>query len=288
MWARPQPAFRWLLSALCALAFVFAMSLTPTANAQEAIPVAPGGEAAPAIAEPPAAPVQQADPVPVQVDPAPQPQPQPEPAPEAQAPPEAPAAPVDEHPQTVPPRGGDGGNRDAPAHDTPATFQTAPATTSAGPQAPATPTASADPIPVTTAPLGWDVYDDALFAETLGDGGGVDGSRNGLPEAISTFGALEAIGAAAERDKQRDAEPVSRADPMSAGGSGSGGSGPGPGKSLGLFGAAGGSSAGMALITLLGMACGWFLLAPDPKRAFLTSTATWRPSAYVPPIERPG
>ena len=55
---------------------------------------------------------------------------------------------------------------------------------------------------------------------------------------------------------------------MSAGGSGPGGSGPGQGPSLGLFGAAGGSGAGMALLTLLGMACGWLLLAPDRQESF--------------------
>ena len=66
------------------------------------------------------------------------------------------------------------------------------------------------------------------------------------------LGALGTIASPVERDRRHDANPPSRAEPMSAGGSGPGGSGPGQGPSLGLFGAAGGSGAGMALLTLLG------------------------------------
>jgi hypothetical protein len=131
------------------------------------------------------------------------------------------------------------------------------------------------------------VYDNALFADPGDGNGGAGGFGSGGPPAFRGFSALGAIGTGVERHRQEDTKPASRADPMSNGGSGPGGSGPGQGPSMGLSGA-GGSGAGIALLTLLGMACGWFLLPRDPMRAFLTSAATWRPSAYVPPIEQPG
>ncbi|MGH2978696.1 MAG: hypothetical protein ACRDLQ_03545 [Solirubrobacterales bacterium] len=269
---------------------VFAAWLTPAASAEDAVPVAVAGEGA-AVAEQPSEPVQTVpvDPAPVPVDPAPQPQPDPPPPPpEAEVPVETPpAVPAEEHVPTVPARGTDG-NRVTAGQSTSPSAAPGPTIFTAAAQAPVTAIGAPDATSPTTEPLGFDVYDDALFAETLDEGGGAGGLGGGVPPAAGTFSALGAIGSAVEGDKHDDAKPASRADPMSAGGSGPGGSGPGQGPSLGLFGAAGGSGAGMALLTLLGMACGWFLLAPDRKRAFPTSTATWRPSAYVPPIELPG
>jgi outer membrane biosynthesis protein TonB len=277
---------------LAALALVFAASLTPAARAEESIPTAAAGEAAPAAAEQPSEPVQQADPGPVPVDPAPQPDPQPQPEPtplpqESQVPADTPAAPAEGQP-AVPDRGGDGSNRDAPSQHTSPSSQPVPTSFTAAAQVPVTGAGPSDAAPATTAPLGWDVYDDDLFAETLDGDGGAGGLGGALPPSIGGLTALGASGSAVERNKHHGATPASHADPMSGGGSGPGGSGPGQGPSLGLFGAAGGSSAGMALLTLLGMACGWLALAPDRQRAFLTSTATWRLSNYVPPIERPG
>jgi outer membrane biosynthesis protein TonB len=279
---------------LVALAFAFAATLTASARADEPIPTAAAGDVAPPVVEEPGGPAQQTDPGPVSVDPAPQPEPQPQtepppPAPEAQQPADVPpAAPAEEQPQTVPDRDGGGG-----AHDTAA--QTAspssePTTNFAtATQAPSAQAGVTEAPAATTAPLGWDVYDDTLYAE-IGDGGdgGSGGFGDGAPSVIRGLSVLGTMRAAAERDKDRDAQPASHAEPISAGGSGPGGSGPGQGPSLGLFGAAGGSGAGIALLTLLGMASGWLLIAPGRMRAFLTSTATWRPSAYVPPIERPG
>jgi hypothetical protein len=280
-----------LLPALLALAL--ATPLTPAATAQE-VPAPGTGETVPA-AEQPGDPGAQPETPPVAVDPPPQPEPQPQPEvppppPEAQQPADTPpVAPVAEHPQAVPDRGGDTGSRDTASPSASSSPQ--PVTTfTAAPQAPATQVLPPGEAPATTAPLGWDIYDDTLFAETLDDNGngGAGAVGDGVPPVFGTLGALGAIGSAVEHDKRHDARPASRAEPMSGGGSGPGGSGPGQGPSLGLFGAAGGSGAGMALLTLLGMACGWLLLAPAPKRAFLTPTATWRPSAYVPPIEHPG
>jgi hypothetical protein len=279
-WASPRSSVRLLavLLAACALAF----ALTPTAGAQEAAGPAGAAESA-ATPEPPSDPPLVPDTPPIP-EPPPPPEPASSPEPAASAPDPSPAP--EPGPAAVDPS--QPAERDAVAQAGPASFEPAAVTSTPAPQAPAAPVESSDPTAPTTAPLGWDVYDDALLAETFDDDGGAGSFGAGPPAVFRGLGALGTIAPAVERDRPRDANPPSRAEPMSAGGSGPGGSGPGQGPSLGLFGAAGGSGAGMALLTLLGLMCGWLLLAPLPKRAFLTSTAMWRPSAYVPPIDRPG
>jgi outer membrane biosynthesis protein TonB len=286
-WASPRPSLRLLAVLLAAFALAFA--LTPVASAQEADPASAGEPAATPDASSDPPPVPETPPIP---EPPPPPEPAPTPEPAASAPEPSPApepapSPVEPPQQTA--------DRDAVSHagppSGPPSYVPASTTFTPAAQAPAAPMnelsgpAAAGP---TTAPLGWDVYDDALLAETFEDDGGAETFGSGGHAVFRGLGALGTIASPAERNRRQDANPPSRAEPMSAGGSGSGGSGPGQGPSLGLFGAAGGSGAGMALMTLLGMACAWLLLAPLPKRAFLTSTAMWRPSAYVPPIDRPG
>ena len=279
MWAIPRPSLRLFPMLLAAIAFAFA--LTPMANAQEADP-ALAGEPATATELPiDPAPVPESTQIP-EPPPPPEPAPSPEPAsaPEPSPVPEPGPTAVDPHPQSA--------ERDAVSHAGPASFEPAATTFTPAAQAPATPIESSDPVGPTTAPLGWDVYDDVLLAESFNDDGGAGSIGARAPAVFRGLGALGTIASPVKRDRHQDANPPSRAEPISGGGSGPGGSGPGQGPSPGLFGAAGGSSAGMALLSLLGMACGWLLLAPLPKRAFLTSTAMWRPSAYVPPIDRPG
>jgi len=282
-WASPRPSLRLLLPVLLA-ALALAFALTPAASAQEADPAAAGEPAATGSPIDPT-PVPEPEPIP-EPPPPPEPAPTPEPAASAREPspaPEPAPSPVEPPQQTA--------NRDAVSPAGPSSYEPATTTFTPAAQAPAAPMNElSGPAPAgpTTAPLGWDVYDDALFAETFEDDGGAGSFGSGAHAVFRGLGALGTIASPVERNRRHDANPPSRAEPMSAGGSGPGGSGPGQGPSLGLFGAAGGSSAGMALLTLLGMACGWLLLAPLPKRAFLTSTAMWRPSAYVPPIDRPG
>jgi outer membrane biosynthesis protein TonB len=293
MWSRPRTLHRWLLAALLAT-FTFATVLTAPARADETVPTTAtaGDVVPPPPAEPPADQGPQGDPGPVSVDPPPHPDPVPQPdppppPPEPQPPADSqPPAPPDEHAAAVADRGGESGSHDSATQGTAPSAGPAPLTFSAAPQTPAT-HVGADATPATTAPLGWDVYDDDVLTEMINGNGGSGFGAN-VAHAIGGFRVLSAVAPAAERGKSRDAKPASRAEPMSAGGSGPGGSGPGQGPSLGLFGAAGGSSAGMALLTLLGLASVWFMMAPDRTRAFLTSTATWRLSNYVPPIERPG
>jgi hypothetical protein len=279
-WACPRPSLRLLPALLLAL-LALAFALTPAASAQEADP---------AIADEPAA----TPPIDSTPAPAPSPNPEPPPPPEpvpsqepAESAPEPPPAPEPAPSAVDPPQQ----PSDAAAHPGTATaYEPASATFTPEAQAPAAPTTelSGPAAGPTTAPLGWDVYDDVLLTETFDGDGGAGTFGAGARAVFRGLGALGTIASPVKRDRRDDASPASRAEPMSAGGSGPGGSGPGQGPSLGLFGAAGGSGAGMALLTLLGMACGWLLLAPLPKRAFLTSTAMWRPSAYVPPIDRPG
>jgi hypothetical protein len=281
-WVTPRPSLR-LLPALLLAALALAFALTPAASAQEADP-ATAGE--PAATESPIDPTPAPEPTPIPEPPPPsEPAPSQEPAASAPEPPPAPEpAPSAVDTPQLP------AERDAVVQAGPASFQPAATTFTPAAQAPAAPTTevSGPAAGSTTAPLGWDVYDDVLLTETFNDDGGA-GTLGAGPHAVFRgLGALGTIRSPVERNRRSDANPPSRAEPMSAGGSGRGGSGPGQGPSLGLFGAAGGSGAGMALLTLLGMACAWLLLAPLPKRAFLTSTAMWRPSAYVPPIDRPG
>ena len=299
-WAVPRPSLRWLLPAIvAALALAFATPLTPAASGQEADP-AVAGDPAPAASEP-AAPVDPdpAPPEPPVVDPLPPPEPpvvDPLPPPEPQPPPDEVTPPAADQREAGMKSGesGSGSSRgagqgspagQAPASEAPVNVPVTPAAQLQGAML-----APLDEASPTTEPLGWDVYDDALFAETLDDEGGTGGIDfgGGTPTAIGGIAALGAIGSAVERDKHDDAEPVSRADPMPVGGIGPGGSGSGQGPSLSLFGGSGGSAAGIALLTRLGMMGSWLLAAPDRLQAFRISTATWRPSAYVPPIEHPG
>lgn len=50
----------------------------------------------------------------------------------------------------------------------------------------------------------------------------------------------------------------------------------------------GGAAAGLALAGMLAVLGAGLVLVRDRSRIFRTPTATWRPSAYVPPIESPG
>lgn len=280
-WTRSRPAVLGLVVALLALL----AALAPPARAQE-VPTVPAADTgAPPPADLPADTGQPPEVIPTP-EPSPEPPPPPpppevvnppEPSPEPSPSPEEPAqpAPKNSDPQR------DAGHAASPA---PALTLTsyAPAPAAAAPTVPVV-----DPQ-LTAAPLGWDVYDDALFAESVDRDEGPAILAGGGPPSLGGLGVLGPISHSITREKHRDAAAGSRPNATPVGGSGPGGGGPGPGQSLGLAGGGGGASAGIALLTLLGLACGWSLLAPWDRRAFRTSTATWRPSAYVPPIEHPG
>lgn len=283
---RPRPVVVGLVIAALALL----AALAPVARAQE-VPVAGTADtgSAPPV-EQPADTGAPTDPPPVPVDPAPPPEPapQPEPPPPAEQPADPPPPPaVDQQPAGD--RQSESGSRDSSSHSNSPSPNSQPVTPSvSAPSALVPAPLAAAETQVTAAPLGWDVYDDALFAETVDGDETAAMLAGGGPPALGGLGLLGSISRSITPDKHRDAAAGSRANATPAGGSGPGGRGPGPGQSMGLFGGGGGASAGIALLTLLGLACGWSLLAPGDRRAFRTSTATWRPSAYVPPIEHPG
>jgi hypothetical protein len=284
-WTRSRPA----VLALVVAALLMLAALAPSARAQE-VPVAPPADPGAPPAEQPADTGAPVEPPPVATDPAPQPEPVP--VPEPSPPPEQPADPqptptFDEQPVADRPGEGSSGSRDSASHSTSPSFSPQPVATSVS--APSAPVALAPPeTQLTAAPLGWDLYDDALFAESVDGDESAAALAGGGPPSFGGLGVLGAMSRSIAHEKHRDAAAGSRPNATPAGGSGPGGGGPGPGQSMGLAGGGGGASAGIALLMLLGLACGWSLLAPRDRRAFRTSTATWRPSAYVPPIEHPG
>jgi len=279
--------------AVVVAAFALIAALAPAARAQvvPAAPPADTGAAPPTADEPPPDAGPPADPVPPPGEPTPpEPVPQPDPLPPPDQPADAPVAPpVDEQP-AAPNRLTEGGTRDSSSGHSPSPSpSTSPQPLATGVSPLSAPVALAPPeTELTAAPLGWDVYDDALFAETVDGDEETAAATGGGPPSFGGLGVLGPISRSIAREKHRDAAAGSRPNATPAGGSGQGGGGPGPGPSMGMFGGGGGAGAGIALLTLLGLACGWALLAPRDLRAFRTSTATWRPSAYVPPIEHPG
>ena len=281
---RPRPAVVGLLIAALALL----AALAPVARAQE-VPVAPADTGSAPPVEQPVDTGAATDPPPVPVDPAPPPEPAPQPEPPPAEQPADPPPPPAVDQQPAGDRQSESVSRDSSSHSNSPSPTSQPVTPSvSAPSAPLPAPLAAAETQVTAAPLGWDVFDDALYAET------VDGDETtailagGGPPALGGLGVLGPISRSIAREKHRDAAAGSRPNATPAGGSGPGGGGPGPGPSMGMFGGGGSAGAGIALLTLLGLACGWALLAPRDRRAFRTSTATWRPSAYVPPIEHPG
>jgi hypothetical protein len=278
-WTRPRSIVLGLLVA----ALVLLAAIAPSARAQEVPSAPPPDTTAPATADGPvdAGPPPEVTPTP---EPSPEPSPPP-PPPEVVEPPLEPPPPPDEPSQPASPKNSD------PQRDTGHAASPAPSVTVTTPSPPAAapaPTVAVVDPQLTAAPLGWDVYDDALFAETVDGDKGSAVLAGGGPPAVGGLGVLGPASRSIAREKHKDAAAGSRPNATPVGGSGPGGGGPGHGPSMGLAGSGGGGGAGIALLMLLGLACAWSLLAPRDRRAFRTSTATWRPSAYVPPIEHPG
>lgn len=268
-----------LVAAVCAALLATCAS---AASAQE-VP-APGGDVTvvpdPAPApEPPPAP----DP-----GPAPEPAPPPDagPAPEPPPPDPAPAPEPEPTPEPAAERHADSSTTqraDAPRDGAPVNSQsTVPASSSVQLAAPAQ-------LPPASAGEDWAWTDqgDAFIVDT---GGSSDGGARG---ALARFAGFGSIAAAAARvpaigSRERAAHDVARdrADGTAVAAS-DGFGGPG-GLFASLFGGGGGGGAAVLYLTVFAILAVFRLLRPDWNRAFRTSTATWRPSAYVPPIEHPG
>ena len=69
---------------------------------------------------------------------------------------------------------------------------------------------------------------------------------------------------------------------------GSGNQLPGQNPFFNLLSGPGGSAAGLALASILAILGAALVLPRDRSRRFRMPTVTWRPLAYVPPIELPG
>jgi hypothetical protein len=238
------------------------------------------------------------DPLPT---PEPTPTPGPAPTPEPTPPPEQ--QPVDQPPQQQPV---DQPPQQQPVDQAPAERQAStgtPAQRSDAPRDPAPATSHGTPSPVVpddqiaapeqlpAAGPGEDwAWTDEGDAYIFGSGGSSDGTVRGALVTFSGYGSIAAAAAGASgldtRGQAARETARARADgsavAVTAGGAGA---------SLfaSLFGGgSGGGAAVLLTITLLGILSIYRLLPPDWDRAFRTSTATWRPSAYAPPIEHPG
>ena len=285
----------WLFALAACLAVIVCWA--PAARAQEV----PLPEPSPSAADPtdggsPGATVDPTSQPPV--DPAPQPEPVPAPAPppppdnQAPPPPDASTPPEDTATPTDPPP-----VHEPSAHtETPATRDSAPADFAPQTQAVSSTQAVVDDtfgpaaaLPVTGASGAGDWFltaeGDVFFAAIPGTG---SGGTPGGPTATIAHTLLGAAGPAAKLEagkRQRHETAEARAL-----GSGGPGSGPGSGSRsfLNLFTGGSGGTGAVLLFGLFGILSVWRMLPPDWTRAFRMPTTTWRPAAYIPPIQHPG
>jgi hypothetical protein len=87
--------------------------------------------------------------------------------------------------------------------------------------------------------------------------------------------------------KARRSHTAAQVTPL-GGPPGSGNQLPGHNPFFNLLSGTGGSAAGLAFASILAILGVAFVLPRDRSRIFRMPTVTWRPSAYVPPIELPG
>jgi type IV secretory pathway VirB10-like protein len=132
----------------------------------------------------------------------------------------------------------------------------------------------------------WTDKGDAFIFETGGSSGG---NATAVLASLSRFGSIAAAGVQvpALGARERAAREAAQANASGSGlvlvdNSGS------AMLFFNLFGGGGGGGAALVLLTVVGLLAVFRLIPPDWTRAFRNSTAVWRPSAYAPPIERPG
>jgi hypothetical protein len=228
-------------------------------------------------------------------EPAPEPPPAPEPAPDpgpaAELPPNNP--PVDEQPAQEPAPPPQEESRPV-VHADSGTTRSEPARDNVPAATPGTAVAPRDvfeaPAPLPPGSAG----DDFAFTEqgdafVLGSGGADDG---GSTAVLGSFTRFASIATAASRIPALGGRDRAARQAAQAAGSGArlvlvDSSGH---RMLffNLFGGGGGGGAALVFLTALGMLTIFRMVPPDWNSAFRNSTAVWRPSAYVPPIEHPG
>jgi hypothetical protein len=184
----------------------------------------------------------------------------------------------------------DGTGESSPAHKQPAhdegSVPAAESTSATGPTA--TSDAGRQPTPAATGGsdswLGQDTF-------VLDKRGGDHGS-GGATTVRRRFAGLLLLGTTSRAKRMEASERRSNeTEKVSALGAGA----PGPGKPLpgqnpflNLLSGSGGIGGGLVLATVLAVLGAAFVLPRDRFKAFRTPSATWRPLAYVPPIELPG
>ena len=286
----------WMLALAACLAVIVCWA--PAAQAQEVtLP-----EPSPSAADTPGGDTSGGTVDPIGQPPAdPPPQPEPTPAPEPPPPPDNQAQPP---PDPVPPAEDTAVPVDPPAahepsshSETPATRDSAPADSAPQTQAvSSTQTVAGDAfgpaaaLPVTGAGGTGDWFltaeGDAFFAAIPGTGGG--GGTPGGPTAGIARMLFGAAGPAAKLEAaKRQRHETAEARALGPGGPGSG---PGSGSRsfLNLFTGGSGGTGAVLLLGLFGILSVWRMLPPDWTRAFRMPTTTWRPAAYIPPIQHPG
>ncbi len=287
MTTAPKLIRGFLVAAVCIAAFA---AWTPGALGQVVEPGATSDVAVGQPAQPPPDP-------PAEPAPLPESGPSVTPSPDPLPPPPPPDPPVDEvipAPETIPvepvidrpsvEREQDPVVRsDTPRETAPAT---GPVTTTA-----ATPTddvyAAPAQLPPAEAGQDW-AWTEKGDAFVFGSGGSGGDDATAVLASLSRFGSIataaaRAPGLAHQRAARRDAQGNRSGTELVLVDS--------PGNAMllfNLFGGGGGGGAALVILTALGLLTVFRMLPPDWHTTFRNSTAVWRPSAYVPPIERPG
>jgi hypothetical protein len=245
----------------------------------------PAGTVSDPAGEPPVDPAPQPEPVPAP-DPTPPPDNQAQPPSDSVTPAEDTAAATDPPPAHEPSTHAETPSmRDsAPGDSAP---QTQAVSSTQGPVGDAFSPAAALPVTGATGAGDWflTAEGDEFFAAIPGTGGG---ATPGGPTATIGHALLGGAGPAAKLEAgMRKRHETAEARALGSGGPGSG---PGSGSRsfFSLFTGGSGGTGAVLLFGLFGILSVWRMLPPDWTRAFRMPTTTWRPAAYIPPIQHPG
>jgi hypothetical protein len=270
--------FRALAIAAVLLLAALAVLAAP-AYAQDA----PGGTTPPGDTTPPTTPPT-SDPSPA---PAPAPDPAPQPPADNQPPPSQDPSPPSAGGGTPSPGAGDSGTTKQPARPSGDEFTTSTAPSGSSTPAPASSTQNpSKDLTGSRASDTWLGQDTFIVTKTETK------HNDGATTVRRRFAGLFLLGASTQATRS---EAKARRAHETAKVSAIGGGPPQPGNPLpsqnpffNLLSGPGGIAASLMLASMLAVLGAAFVLPRDRLRAFRTPTVTWRPLAYVPPIELPG
>jgi hypothetical protein len=271
---------------------IAALAAAP-ANAQEVPPG--GGDAGTTVTDPPPPPPpgdqQPADPGTQTPPPDPTPAPDATPAPDPTLAPD-PGPPIDTNPPPSDNTGGGstepdnrqpahpGGNGSGLTSSTEAVNTSLPPRSTSGSDTTGTPTTTGRPDTW----LGQDTF--------IVDKADAGGAHSGATTSRGRFAGLVLLGASSRAKqieaKARRGHETAKVSPLGAGPPGPGNPLPGQNPFFNLLSGPGGIAASLMLAGMLAVLGAAFVLPRDRLKAYRTPTVTWRPLAYVPPIELPG